>query len=497
MILDIGTIIALTVSVLSLLYLIYSLKKIRKLKSSLFNMHGQLTAERKKQQKTAFELANLQQKLSHDVLTDALTGLPSRKLFEDHLSLTINQSIRYQLTCCVMYLDLDDFKMINDVLGYEVGDTLLKELATRLQNCIRQVDTLSRFGGDEFVFIFSQISRAETAAYIAQRLLDAAAQPFVIQGQELYITASIGVAVFPADGSDGRTLVKNADLAMHQAKSRGCNTYQFYREEMHVLSRRELILNSSLRSAAVYRDFILEYQPQINLENKQVLSMEAFLHWQHTDFGRIEYDELSRFAEQNGSLIVITEWLIRNACQQWLCWQKEGVISQAIAIRISLKQLENPHFIHKLAGIVQETGIDPIRITLELTESSLLQKIEVVEKMLHMLKHLGVQIALNHFGTGHLPLQYLRRLPIDIFKIDYSLTRDVVENKESEAIVKMIIALASSLRCRVVAEGINTDAQKQLLQTLGCQSMQGDLFSPAQLPTQFTASLLQQLSESK
>ncbi len=483
------------VSAALIFYFLYTWKKVKRMEQQFLAVNEQLLKEKEKQQQLTAEILVLQEKISQDVLADPLTGLPSRKLFEDRLNFTVNQSIRHQLTCSVMFLDLDGFKIINDALGHDVGDNLLKEVAKRLLTCVRQVDTMSRFAGDEFVFIFSQIAKAETAAYIAQRLLDTISQPFTIEGQELYVTASIGVAVFPMDGNDGKTLLKNADLALHQAKSRGCNTYQFYREEMHAITRRELILSSSLHSDTVYQDLSIYYQPQFNLEAKQVVCMEVSLRWQQPDFGLIEFEEFARLAENNGRISVINEWLLRNACQQMIQWQKKDFKLQFIAIKISLKQLENLHFMQKLSSILQETSLSPGSLILEITEASLLNKIDVIEKMLHMIKHLGVQIAVNHFGTGYLPLQYLRRLPIDIFKIDSALIQDLPVNKESEAIVRMIIALAKSLQLKVVAEGVASQKQKKLLQDLGCTMMQGELFSHPSLANEFTASSMQKMSE--
>ncbi|EKD53883.1 MAG: diguanylate cyclase/phosphodiesterase with FHA and GAF sensor [uncultured bacterium] len=486
---------AVIISAAVLLGFWYVSRKNKILKQQLAAVRQDLLREREHQTQLTTNLRALQEKISYDVLIDLLTGLPSRKLFEDRLALTVQQSIRHQLTCSVMCLDLDGFKMINDALGHDMGDLLLKEVAARLSTCVRQVDTLSRFAGDEFVFIFSQIAKAETAAYLAQRLLDAISQPFLIDGQELYTTASIGIAVFPLDGHDGKTLLKNADLAMHQAKSRGRNTYQFYHEEMHTLSRRELMLTSSLHSETVYQEFSIYYQPQFNIETKQVVCMEAFLQWQQPDFGVIEFSEFIKVAENSGRMVAINEWLLRNACQQMVRWQEQNFIPPAIAVKISLKQLENAHFVHKLSQLLQEMRLDPSKLILEITEASLLSKIEQLEKMLHMLKHLGVQIAVNHFGAGYLPLCYLRRLPLDIFKIDTSLIHDIAVNKESEAIVKMIIALAKSLQAKVIAEGVESQKQKKLLHELGCMIMQGQLFSRPSLAHEFTASSVQNISE--
>ncbi len=474
-------------------YLWRCINSIQRLKQTSSALNAELEQNLQQRQELTQEITRLKEQVSSSELIDALTGLPSRKIFEDHLTLTIHQSRRHQLTCCVMFLDLDGFKIVNDALGYDIGDLLLKETAERLKTCVRQVDTLSRFAGDEFVFIFSQINKAETAAYIAKRLLDAIAQPFMEQEQELYLTASIGIAVFPGDGDDGKILLKNADIALSQAKLRGRNTYQFYQQEMHDLSRRELILSSSLHNETSYQHFNILYLPRIDLETKKIVCMEAILEWQHPDFGLVTFEEFSRLAEKNNNMIAIYEWLLRNACRDFMNWKQHNFHPQAISMQVSLKQLENTHFIQKISAILQETKFDPNNLVFEVTESSLLTKIDMVEKVLHMLKRLGVQITINNFGASHLQLQHLRRLPIDIFKIDRTLVYDIDTNQESEAIVKLIIALAKSLQSTVIAEGVENSNQKNALRKLGCMTMQGQLFSNPVVAKDFTENLVQSI----
>ncbi|HSW69478.1 MAG TPA: EAL domain-containing protein [Gammaproteobacteria bacterium] len=477
-------------------YLQRSFNLIQKFKQKRLILGRHLKRQIKNQYRIKKEFTALQKEFSHTVLNDPLTGLPGRKIFEDHLELTVNQSIRHQLTCSVMFLDLDGFKIINDALGYEAGDELLKEISDRLKTCVRQVDTLSRFMGDEFIFIFSQIAKAETAAYIAQRLLDAISEPFIVEGQELYLTASIGIAVFPMDGKDGKTLLKNADIALSQAKLRGRNTYQFYQKEMHEMSRRELILSSSLHNETSYQNFNILYQPRINVETRQIVCMEAILQWQNPNFGLVTFEEFSRLAEKNNNIIAIYEWWLRNTCHDLLKWQEYSFYPEAISLQVSLKQLENTHFIQKVSAVLQETKINSASLIFEIIEPSLLTRIDLVEKMLHMLKHLGVQIAINNFGASHLQLQHLRRLPIDIFKIDHALVDDLDSNPESQAIVKMIIALAEGLQARVVAEGVKNNQQKNALLSLGCIVMQGNLFSQPVLSSDFNEKVLQSIRES-
>lgn len=466
---------------LAVLWLIYRFvsdyREISKLEKRLTQTEQQLQQEIQKQQTATTELDELKQQFTHNVVYDSLTGLPGRQVYYDRLWQTINQSKRYQLSFGVMFLDLDGFKIINEALGHDVGDELLKEVSVRLENSIRQVDTISRFAGDEFVFILPQLAKPETAAYVAQRLLNAVSQPFNIRDQELYVTASIGIATFPADGDTKSVLLKNADNALHQAKTRGRNNFQFYREEMHALSQRELTLNSSLQNKQTYQDFTLYYQPEINIATKEIVCMKALLRWKHPDLGLIGLPEFLRLAENNGKINEIGDWILKNALQQILKWHTQKFFPKSISIDVSLRQLENPHFSYKISQMLQETKLDPSILILEISEN-IFHKLELVEKVTRMLKHVGVQIAVKDFGTGNLALQHLKSFPIDYLKIAGVLTHDISINKESEAIVKMIIALVKTLQITAVAEGVESQNQKNLLNELGCHIMAGPLFSP-------------------
>ena len=477
------------------LYLYRNTKELVRLKKQLSLVESELSSELKRQKALQTELEESKTKLSDTILLDPLTALPSRQIFEDRLGLTLNQSARYQMIFAVLFLDVDGFKIINDALGHDVGDKLLKEIAMRLQDSVRQVDTVSRFAGDEFVFLLPQLAKAETAAYIAQRFLDAISQPFKVSDQELYITGSIGIAVYPSDGADMNTLLKHADNALHQAKSRGRNTYQFYREEMHVVSRREFVLSSSLRSEQIYREFLLYYQPRMNIETKKIVCMEAMLRWQHPDFGFLGWDDFVRLADNSGKIGEIGEWVLLNACQNLFEWRKQNFFPDTISVQATLKQLEGSHFIQKISNILQGTKIDPESIIFEITESSLIARVDVIEKILHMLKHLGVRISINHFGTGLLSFQHLRRFPIDSVKIDSSLVHDAATTKEGLAIVKAIVALAKNLQLEVTVDGVESVKQKLMLQDLGCQIMQGALFGGAALAHAYNQDMVQHITE--
>ncbi len=442
------------------------------------------------------ELAEMKHKIERNIVSDSLTGLPGWQIFEDRLKQVLNQSKRHGLTFAILFLDLDDFKIINDVLGLEAGDQLLKEVAERLQASVRQMDTVSRFTGDEFVFILPQVSKPETSAYVAQRLLNAITQPFRIKDQELFITASAGIAIYPADGEEVSMLLQNAESALHQAKAHGDNNYQFYRREMHMISRRELILSSALHNPDTYKEFSLCYQPELSLETKQIICMETFLRWQHPDFGLISTDDFLRFAENTGTILLIGEWILRNACEQFITWQSMGVHPQKIAVNVSLRQLENPHFAYNVSRILQELNLNPDNLILQISEMLLLTKLGLIEKTLHTLKQLGVHIGVTDFGTGNISLQHLRSFPLDYLKLSRELITDITSNEETKAIVKMIIALADTLKLQVIVDGVENAEQKLLLKELGCDLMQGNIFSFPLLAEEFTAMVAEKIVES-
>lgn len=472
-----------TLSAYCLYYAYYQLKALRKMLMA-FGLSLVRAAQHNEAQLQ--ELTAVKEKFNQSVLYDGLTGLPAKQIFEDRLRVTVNQSKRYQLIFAVMFLDLDGFKIINDALGHDVGDELLKIIATRLKDSIRQVDTVSRFGSDEFVLILPQLTKGETSAYIARRLLEAIAQPIQLDDQQIYITASIGIALYPADGEESRSLLKNAANALHQAKAHGRNSYQFYRKEMLALSQRELILNSSLQNENLFRDFIIYYRPEINTESKKILTMQAVLHWKHADFGLLKPNDFFSLAERNGKIVEINEWIIHHALTHLQQWKRQQLYPTHVSIPVSLRQMENPQFPYRVSKILQEIQMDPAHLVLEISEDILLTRIDLIEKAVHMLKHLGVLIAISDFGAGHLSLQQLKRFPFDYLKISETLVRDITINTESTTILQMIVALAASLQVEVIAEGVETAKQKQQLKDLGCHIMQGSLLSAPLQAEDFT-----------
>jgi diguanylate cyclase (GGDEF)-like protein len=474
--------------------LIITLRKLKRTSYQLKVVETRLQDELQKQTALSAELTELQTDFNESVLIDSVTQLPSYRVFEDRLQLALHQSKRHQLIFAILYLDIDDFKVINNVLGYEAGNLLLQEMVARLQPCIRKVDSMCHFVTNGFAFILPQLTKPETAAYVAQRLLDSVAQPFTVQNHELFITASIGITTYPADGAELPQLLKNVDIALHQAKSRGRNIYQFYHEELYTLSHRELILSSCLRGESIYNELTLYYQPIINVVTKEIVSMEALLRWQHPELGLVPPQDFLRLAENNGCIGAIGEWVLRNACEQFKKWHAEGFHLRNIAVNVSLRQLVNSNFTYKVSQMLQELAMEPACLMLEISEGVLLPKMMQIEKTLHMLKHLGVQIAIDDFGTGYLSLQHLRRFPVNCLKIDNTLVQEMMLDNESAAIVKTVITLAKSLRLETVAEGVESEKQKALLKESGCILMQGFIFCHPLLPKDFTDPLLQTIA---
>jgi diguanylate cyclase (GGDEF)-like protein len=478
----------------TLLLLCYLLARVsrrcQKIKMQLHRITQQYEQELKEKNKLSADLADTQTRLDYRSSVDPLTNLPSRQVLEDRLMQAINQSKRYELIFAVLALNIEELETIENVLGVEVKDALVKEIVVRLKSCIRTVDSLSRFPDDKFVFILPQLSKAEAISYVAQRIIDIISEPFMVQNHELYVTTCFGISIYPMDGAEGQVLLKNADTALQQAKARGGNVFQFYRAEMQTSSRRELMLNSHLRSNKIYHEFALHYQPILNVATKKIISMEALLRWMHPDFGLISPLEFLQLAENNGRIIAIGEWVLLSACQQFKKWQEMGFHPNNISVNVSLRQLENPQFVHRVSQILQDTKMQPADLVLEISESVLFPKLEMVEKALLMLRHLGVQIAIDDFGTGYLSLQHLRRFPVDYLKIDGTLVRDISTDKESEHIVRMIVALANSLQLTAVAESVESPNQRKLLEALGCSVMQGHLFCVAMPASAFDSEMM-------
>jgi len=430
-------------------------------------------------------------RISYLATRDPLTELPNRVLFNDRLEQGIVAARRSGQSLALMFIDLDRFKNINDSLGHEVGDLLLKEVGARMQDCIRKGDTLSRLGGDEFVVTLEGLQQAEDAAQVAAKIIKALARPFEIAGYTLNTSCSIGISIFPEDADDDRTLMKNADTAMYHAKEKGRNNYQFFSPEMNVRAVERHSLETALRSALERNEFALHYQPQVDLRSGKVVGAEALLRWHHPERGLLAPATFIAVAEESGLIEPIGQWVLRSACQRAKAWQEAGYPPLKIAVNISARQLNRPReFSRGLSRILSTTGLDPRYLELEMTESLLLHNADENIAMLRKLGHDGVRIAVDDFGTGYSSLAYLRQLPIDTLKIDRSFVRDLESDPEDAAIIHAIVAMAHSLGLLVTAEGVETRTQLEALARIGCDEYQGYLFSKPLPPVELAARFL-------
>lgn len=409
---------------------------------------------------------------------DSLTGLANRGLFRDRLAQALARADRHERLVALLFLDLDGFKAINDTLGHDAGDNLLKTVADRLRGCVRRADTVARLGGDEFAVILEGVSRIGDATAVAQKILDTVALPFILNGQEVFVTTSIGIAVYRRDGEDAEALTKNADTAMYRAKEQGRSTYQIYTADLHEKILQRLALESGLRRALERGEFLLYYQPRVNLRSGAITGMEALLRWRHPERGLVSPVEFIPVAEESGLIIPIGEWVLREACAQSRAWHAAGLPRLRVAVNLSARQFRHKDLAEAVARIVAETGLEPEWLELELTEGFLMENTQASSATLAALKAMGLRISIDDFGTGYSSLNYLQRFPIDTLKIDQSFVRGIPTDPDAAAIVTAIIALAHSLRLEVVAEGAETKEQIEFLKAQGCDEIQGYLFSP-------------------
>jgi diguanylate cyclase (GGDEF)-like protein/PAS domain S-box-containing protein len=408
---------------------------------------------------------------------DSLTDLPNRLLLLDRLSQALSRVRWHKRLVAVLFLDLDHFKRINDTLGHDVGDLLLKAVAQRLGSCIREGDTVARMGGDEFTVILTDVAQSEDVPKVAQKIIDAISQHFILAGHELFMTTSIGISLFPNDGENAQTLLKNADAAMYRAKEQGRNHYQHYSPAMNVRTLERLALESSLRHALERKELLLYYQPRVDLNTGQIICMEALLRWQYPDLGIIPPNQFIPLAEETGLIIPIGEWVLRTACQQNKLWQKMGLRPIRVAVNLSPRQFEERNIVETVSKVLRDTHLDPNYLELELTESLIMKNAESSCARLSQLNAMGIEVSIDDFGTGYSSLSYLRRFPIHALKIDQSFVRDITTDPDDSVIVTAMIILAHSLKLKVIAEGVETKEQLDFLRSLKCHEMQGYVFS--------------------
>jgi diguanylate cyclase (GGDEF)-like protein/PAS domain S-box-containing protein len=418
-----------------------------------------------------------EKQLEYQAYYDALTGLPNRLLFRDRVVNAIAQAQRNRRGVAVMYLDLDHFKLVNDGLGHSLGDALLSEVAARLQSCVRASDTISRLGGDEFTILLIDTSSSEAIAGVARKILQSFAHPFRVEGHELFVTASIGISIFPGDGEEVETLLKCADSAMYRAKELGRNQAQMFTASMNERYGRRLALEQSLHHALERDELVVHYQPIFDRNRKKIVSLEALVRWDHPERGLVQPAEFIALAEETGLIVPIGEWVLRRVCHDSRSWRAAGLPPMRVGVNIAAPQFQQLSFALVVGSILREYACDPALLELEITETVAVQNIETTTTAMRELKELGIRIAIDDFGTGQSSLVYLKRFPIDTVKIDRAFVRDVTTDESAAAIVSYVINLAHSLRLAVVAEGVETEEQWSFLKLNACDQMQGFLFS--------------------
>jgi len=433
-----------------------------------------------------------QEKLNHLAYHDALTDLPNQVLFKDRLRQAIALSRRNDHLQAVLLLNLDRFKAINDSLGYTAGDRLLQSVAQRLTSCVRESDTVARFGGDEFAVLLTDIPRSQDAANVARAIKQALDQAFLFEDQEIFVASSIGISMYPHDGRDTAGLLKTAGVALDRAKVQGGNNFHFYTAGGTTRALKQLVLESNIRPGIERSEFFVQYQPQVDIRGFQVVGMEALVRWQHPSLGLLYPSEFVSIAEETGLIILLGDFVMRTACAQNKNWQDKGLQQMRMSVNFSARQFQQPTFIADVSHILKETNLDPRWLELELTESSIMKDPEEAIEKLHELKLMGISVAIDDFGTGYSSLNYLKRFPIDTLKIDKSFVSDVCKDPHDTAIVRAIINLGHALDLTVVAEGVETKEQLQYLSALECDVVQGFLFSKALSAKAFEELLIEQ-----
>ena len=422
----------------------------------------------------SIERKRYQEQLEYQANYDALTGLPNRNLLHDRLKQSVYAQ-RFVRSIGVVFLDIDHFKFVNDSLGHNAGDKLLQKVADRLLGAVRDGDTVARLGGDEFILVLNDQTGQEVIYRAMQRIINKIAEPIEIDGQELLVTASAGISLYPQDGPDVETLLKNADAAMYRAKDKGRNNFQFYTAEMNRQVNERLKMENALRRALERREFELYYQPRIHVENGALVGCEALLRWQHPEMGLTLPDRFIGLAEETGLIVPIGEWVIKSACAQARAWQKKRMPPVTVSVNLSMRQFKQEGLASAVDDALRQSGLEPKLLEMELTESLVMQDTEAAIRVLERLREIGVEISVDDFGTGHSSLSYLTRLPISALKIDQSFVQDVkgTGGPDEGIVAQAIISLAHNLKLKVVGEGVETAAQFEFLKTHACDEVQG------------------------
>ncbi|MEC4675760.1 MAG: EAL domain-containing protein, partial [Nitrospirota bacterium] len=468
-------------------------EELKKYRNELERMVEERTAElraaNEQLQQEVMERQRAEEQIHHLAYYDSLTGLPNRIFYKELLTRSLTYAQRYEQILAILFIDLDNFKRINDSLGHNLGDQLLQAFAAKLEKTVRNsdyvarsekneiTDTVSRPGGDEFMLLLNEISQVQDAASIAGRLLDDLTKPFVLEGHEVIVTASMGISVYPFDGEDAESLLKNAEIAVHHAKDQGKNNYQFYTESMNADVLERLTLENELHKALDRKELFLHFQPKIDTRTGKIAGVEALIRWNHPGRGLISPDQFIPLAEESGLIVPIGEWVLQTACLQCRAWYDAGFRQISVAVNLSGRQFEQPDLAETAVMALRDVGLATKYLVLEITESMIMQDPERAIVTLQEAKSMGIHVSIDDFGTGYSSLGYLRRFPLDSLKIDRSFVVNSAHNLNDAAIIKAIIALAHSLKLKVVAEGVETEEQEEFLRELDCDEMQGYLFS--------------------
>jgi len=420
---------------------------------------------------------------------DPLTGLPNRSLCKQKLDVALTEAINKMGMLAVAYLDLDNFKFINDTIGHTYGDLLLKSVAERLKNCLRSGDILSRMGGDEFTIVIPNISCPEDAIVVARKVLSALSASFQLGGNEFFISSSIGITIFPLDGQDADTLIRNADSAMYHAKEDGKNNFHLFTESLNFETTRRLQTESSLRKALERGELRVFYQPRMDIQSGMIVGCEALLRWEHPTRGLIPPNEFIPVAEETGVIVQMTRWVLRQACRQNKQWQDKGYPKIDVAVNVSARDFRDSNMLETVTEAIRLTGLDPSYLDIEITESVLMKNVDTAVRVLLSIRDMGVRVSIDDFGTGYSSLSYLKRFPIDAVKIDRSFVKDITTNPDDSAIAGAVLGMSHAMNLRVVAEGVETREQLDHLASLGCDEMQGYLVSKPVPAEEFEAFL--------
>ena len=425
----------------------------------------------------AIERKRVERRLTFLAECDALTGLANRAVFHSRLADAIAQAHRNNSVMAVLLLDLDQFKDVNDTLGHPVGDLLIQQAAKRLSQCTRASDTVARLGGDEFAVVATNLAQTEDITVLARKISEALAEPFDLDGNQISTSASIGITVYPLDNGDPHQILKHADLALYQAKRTSRGSFHYYDAELNAQAQQRKWLENQMRTALESQQFILYYQPKVNIVGGEVVGAEVLLRWRHPEQGMVGPDQFIPIAESTGLIVPLGEWVVREASKQCVAWRRQGLPPIPLAINVSAVQFRRSELVESIAEIIEETQIDPNWLELEITESMIMDRADPMMALLHRLHEIGIRLAIDDFGTGHSSLSYLRRFSVDTLKIDRSFVRNVENDADDATIAKAIISLGKSLNLRVIAEGVETERQLDFLREHGCEEAQGFFFS--------------------